>query len=344
MNFRKNFVVFENKESRYLLSFFNIYLFAIINPAINFFKNKNMANNNFGLGRGLASLIPQKNKPDQNTGGAGNTQREVAVSAGQSIQDDFLEVLIEKIASNPQQPRHDFDEKELAELASSIKEHGIIQPLVVMKIAPEQYELVAGERRLRAAKLAGLKMVPVIIREESGDREKLELALVENIQRHDLNVLEEARAYKKLIEEFDLTQEDVAEKVAKSRSAVANKVRLLGLPVEIQRALADGKITEGHARSILAIENPEKQRALFEMILKDNLTVRQAEEKVREVTVATHTRRLGSAGVSPFKEEEEKIAASLGTKVSIKKSGGGGKILIDFYSKEELDNIISKIS
>ena len=202
------------------------------------------------------------------------------------MQDDFLEVPIEKVASNPQQPRHNFDEKELQDLANSIKEHGVIQPLVVAKIAPDQYELIAEERRLKASKLAGLKMVPVIVREESGEREKLELALVENIQRHDLDVLEEARAYKKLIEEFDLTQEDVADKVGKSRSAVANKVRLLGLPIEIQRALTEGKISEGHARSILAIENPEKQRALFEMILKDNLTVRQTEEKVKEVTVS----------------------------------------------------------
>jgi len=297
-----------------------------------------MANNNYGLGRGLASLIPQKNKPTE------TVSRVPANIQTEALQDDFLEVPIEKIASNPQQPRHVFDEKELADLSASIKEHGVIQPLVVTKIAPEQYELIAGERRLKASKLAGLKMVPVIVREESGEREKLELALVENVQRHDLNVLEEARAYKKLIEEFDLTQEEVADKVGKSRSAVANKVRLLALPIEIQRALQEGKITEGHARSILAVENPEKQRALFELILKENLTVRQVEEKVKEVMVATHQRRFGSAGISPFQTEEEVLAARLGTKVSIKKSGNGGKIVIDFYSKEELDGILSKIS
>jgi ParB family transcriptional regulator, chromosome partitioning protein len=298
-------------------------------------------NNNFGLGRGLASLIPQKNQSgaSQTTK---NTPQMPAKIQSEALQDDFLEVAIEKIASNPQQPRHNFDEKELADLAASIKEHGVIQPLVVAKIAPEQYELIAGERRLKASKLAGLTMVPVIIREESGEREKLELALVENIQRHDLDVLEEARAYKKLIEEFDLTQEDVADKVGKSRSAVANKVRLLGLPIEIQRALSEGKITEGHARSILAIENQEKQRALFEMILKDNLTVRQTEDKVKEVTVTTHQRKIGSS-VSPFQIEEEALAARLGTKVSIKKAGNGGKIVIDFYSREELDNILSKV-
>jgi len=230
-------------------------------------------------------------------------------------------------------------------LADSIKEHGIIQPLVVIKIAPDQYELIAGERRLKASKLAGLDMVPVIIREETGEREKLELALVENIQREDLNILEEARAYKKLIEEFDLTQEEIAERVGKSRSAVANKVRLLGLPFEIQRALQAGKITEGHARSILAIENTEKQRALFELILKDNLTVRQAEDKVREVTVSTHKRRVGATVQDPvYKEKEDQIAQSLGTKVQIKKSGGGGKIIIDFYSSEELESMTGKIT
>lgn len=304
-----------------------------------------MANNNHGLGRGLASLIPPKNKPAQSAGAPQNARQEVAVSAGKAVQDDFLEVEIGKVATNPQQPRHNFDEKELQDLADSIKKHGIIQPLVVAKIAPEQYELIAGERRLKAASLAGLNMVPVIIREEAGEREKLELALVENIQREDLNVLEEARAYKKLIEEFDLTQEEIAERVGKSRSAVANKVRLLGLPIEIQRALQEGKITEGHARSILAIENPEKQRALFELILKDNLTVRQTEDKVREVTVSTHKRRVGAIVQDPIlKEKEDQISQALGTKVQIKKSGGGGKILIDFYSSEELENIAAKLS
>lgn len=306
-----------------------------------------MANNNSGLGRGLASLIPPKNKPAfaKASAGepAGNSSQVPAKAQTESLQDGFLEVPIGKIATNPQQPRHDFAEEELQDLAASIKEHGIIQPLVVTKIAPEQYELIAGERRLMAARMAGLEMIPVIIREEEGEREKLEIALIENIQRKDLNVVEEARAYKKLIEEFDLTQEEISARVGKSRSAIANKVRLLSLPIEIQRALIEGKISEGHARSILAIENPEKQRALFELILKENLTVRQVEDKVREVTVSTHKRRIGATVQDPyFKEKEEQIAQALGTKVQIKKSGGGGKIIIDFYSREELENIINK--
>jgi ParB family chromosome partitioning protein len=185
-------------------------------------------------------------------------------------------------------------------------------------------------------------MVPVIVREEAGEREKLELALVENVQRHDLNPIEEGRAFKKLIEEFDLTQEQIAGRVGKSRSAVANKTRLLALPIEIQRSLIEGKISEGHARTILAIENPEKQRALFEMILKENLTVRQAEDKAREVTVNTHKRRISAAADPYLKEKEDQIAQALGTKVTIKKSGGGGKIIVDYYSEEELENISNR--
>jgi ParB family chromosome partitioning protein len=306
-----------------------------------------MTNNNQSLGRGLASLIPQKSAYAKDSAGksAKNISREITTKQSSLPQDDFLEIPIGKIAANPQQPRHNFDEKELEELAASVKEHGIIQPLVVTKIAPEQYELIAGERRLKAAKMAGLSLIPAIIREEAGEREKLELALIENIQRHDLNALEEARAFKKLVEEFDLTQEDIAARVAKSRSAVANKMRLLNLPVEIQRALEAGKITEGHARSILAVENSEKQRALFEMIIKENLTVREAEDRVKEVTVSTHKRTLGSAGfVSEYKEKEDQLSGALGTKVHIKKAGKVGKIVIDFYSTEELENILKKIS
>ncbi|MFA5925579.1 MAG: ParB/RepB/Spo0J family partition protein [Parcubacteria group bacterium] len=304
-----------------------------------------MANNNHGLGRGLASLIPQKNKPAENAGAPQNFPRqEIVKAASAALSDKFLEIPVSKIATNPQQPRHHFNEAELENLAKSVKEHGIIQPLAVTKIAPDQYELIAGERRLRAAKMSGLSMVPVIVREESGEREKLELALIENIQRHDLDAIEEARAFRKLIEEFDLTQEQLAERVGKSRSAVANKTRLLSLPIEIQRALIEGKISEGHARSILAVESPEKQRALFELILKENLTVREVEEKVKEVTVSTHKRRMGNDSNFIYKEKEEQFAAALGTKVAIRKSGSGGKIVIDFYSPEELEGIIAKFS
>jgi ParB family chromosome partitioning protein len=197
-----------------------------------------------------------------------------------------------------------------------------------------------GERRLQAAKLAGLSKIPAIVREAT-DQQKLEMAIIENIQRHDLNPVEEAKSFAKLVQEFGLKQEEVADKVGKSRSAVANKLRLLSLPVEIQRAIIEDKITEGHAKAILGIENPEKQRALFELILKSSLTVRQAEDKTREISVRTHKRVV--ARDPEIKKIEEDLIAKLGTKVKVSRAGAGGRIIIDYYSKEELENLISKI-
>lgn len=301
---------------------------------------------NHGLGRGLASLIPQKNKKisepqkDFNYFGsesvdAGNAAAPFSVSVG-----EVREVEISKITPNPHQPRLSFDQEKLSELSESIKQHGILQPLVVTQ-CQDGYEIIAGERRFQAAKLAGLKKVPVIIREAS-EQQKLELAIIENIHRHDLNPLEEAKSYIKLSEEFDLSQEEVANKVGKSRSAIANKLRLLHLPVEIQRALSEGKITEGHAKAILAVHDPEKQRAFFEMILKNDWTVRQTENKAKEISVRSHTR---ITNISPeLKSIEDKLAGALGTKVKVSKSGKGGKIVIEYYSDEELEGIIKKFA
>ncbi len=295
---------------------------------------------NYGLGRGLSSLIPQKKitepEKDYNYFGA------KPPSAAQNNQDNrsnVQEIEIIKISPNPHQPRLHFDEEKLRELSASIKEHGIIQPIVVTG-KENQYEIIAGERRFQAAKLAGLQTVPVIVRDAT-EQQKLELAIIENVQRHDLNSIEEAKSYLKLAEDFDLGQEEIAAKMGKSRSAVANKLRLLRLPVEIQKALAEGKISEGHAKAILALENPEKQRALFEMIVKNNLTVRQVENKTKEISVKTHKRMIN---IDPeIKALEDGISGKLGTKVKISKSGNGGRIIIDFYSPEELNNIISKI-
>jgi ParB family transcriptional regulator, chromosome partitioning protein len=303
--------------------------------------------NNYGLGRGLASLIPQK------PSGGGNANRVSPINAGSpfnvpegqeseeniSSQPKFAnEIDIEMIETNPEQPRREFNEEKLNELAKSITKHGIIQPLVVAK-ENGKYFLIAGERRLRAAKLAGLKKVPVVLR-EAEELERLELALVENVQRHDLSPMEEARAYKKLIDEYQMSQEEVADKIGKSRSVVANKVRLLNLPVEIQKALMENKITEGHAKSILSVTNPEQQRAMFEMILKDRLTVRQIEEKARSVSVRPHKRTLVKD--PEIKQAEDVIGAALGTKVKITKSGEGGKIVVEYYSPEELKSILSR--
>lgn len=298
---------------------------------------------NFGLGRGLASLIPPKNKisqPQKDYNYFGG-QIEPAPSAPPLLEEGkkVEEVEIFKIIANPHQPRKDFDEVKLKELAASIKKNGIIQPLVVAQKG-STFELIAGERRLKAAKIAGLTKVPVIVR-EADDQQKLELAIIENIQRHDLNPLEEANSYSKLSQEFGLNQEEIALKVGKSRSAVANKLRLLQLPSEIQKALREEKITEGHAKAILAITDPEKQKALFELILKNNLTVRQTENKTREISVRPHKRIVSQD--PEFKEIEEKLIGKLGTKIKLSKSGQGGKIIIEFYSREELDSLVEKL-
>ncbi len=251
------------------------------------------------------------------------------------------EVSVSDIVPNPHQPRLHFDESKLRELADSIREHGVLQSLVVSPKSDGTYELIAGERRLQASRLAGLTKVPVVIR-EAEEQEKLELAIIENIQRHDLNPIEEAKAYARLIDEFGLTQEEAAKKMGKSRSAVANAVRLLVLPVEIQRALSEGRISEGHAKALLSLLNPEKQRALFEMIVKTGMTVREAEAKARETQVRPHVRRIASLAPE-IAEKAERMSSVLGTKVAVKPAGRGGRIVVEYYSDEELDQIVSRI-
>jgi ParB family chromosome partitioning protein len=293
----------------------------------------------FGLGRGLSSLIPNK-QPAQTT--ANDFSKRVAGATDDAIRGDkyVIEVDVNQIVANPQQPRVQFDDAKLESLAQSIKMHGIIQPLVVSKNG-NQYELIAGERRFQAAQRIGLKKVPVIIREAS-ELQKLELAIVENVQRHDLNPIEEGKAYQKLIDEFQMGQEEVATKMGKSRSLVANKIRLLSLPVEIQKGLIEGKITEGHAKAILSIPDAEKQKLLYELILKNNLTVRQVEEKSQEVSVRSH-KRIVTADPQ-VKALENALVEALGTKVKISKAGDGGKIVIEYYSQEDLNSLLEKLS
>lgn len=325
-----------------------------------------------GLGRGLSSLIPPKKDdkadspfkdmvlktmtaqgvsfPDpmaEPTQAAGPSQSAEPSQPIGSIQPDepkrggSLEVPIESIVPNPHQPRLHFDEEKLRELAESIREHGILQPLVVSPKGDGKYELIAGERRLQASKQAGLSTVPVVVRDVE-EQQKLELAVIENVQRHNLNPIEEAKAYARLMDEFGLTQEETAMKMGKSRSAVGNAVRLLILPVEIQRALAEGKISEGHAKALLSIENPEKQRALFDLIVKSGITVREAETKAREVSVRPHTRRM--VALPPeLAEKAERLSNALGTRVAVKPAGKGGRIVVEYYSPEEFDGILGKI-
>lgn len=298
---------------------------------------------NYGLGRGLSSLIPKKSNVTQTNSDdmfVPSSRPAIAPVEEKLLTTGVSEVNIDLVLPNPHQPRLYFDEGKIEELANSIKQHGIIQPLIVTQKGNE-YELIAGERRLQAAKRAGLTKVPVIVRDIE-EKEKLEMAIVENVQRHDLNAVEEAKAYQRLMDEFQMHQDEVADKMGKSRSAVANKVRLLNLPVEIQKALSEGKITEGHCKAILSVANPEKQRALYELILKNNLTVRQVEEKTKEIVVREHHR---VSHVDPeIKALEEKLIAILGTKVKVTRSGEGGKIMIDFYSQEDLNSILTKIS
>ncbi|MFA7170358.1 MAG: ParB/RepB/Spo0J family partition protein [Candidatus Paceibacterota bacterium] len=280
------------------------------------------------LGTGLSSLIPEKTKRVNTDGGMSlNHESEV------------VRLPVDEIIPNPNQPRYFFDGDNLKDLAESIREHGVVQPIIVTKLSNGKYELIAGERRLRASKLIGKREIPAIIR-EADNQEKLELAIIENIQRHDLNPIEEAKAYKRLKDEFSLTQEEISKKMGKGRVVIANTMRLLELPIEIQRGVIEKKITEGHARAILGLDNPEKQRALYELILKAKMTVREVENKVREITVPSHKRKIFENISDPeLQEVENRLQQSLGTKVQVRKRGSAGRILIDFFSEEDFDKI-----
>lgn len=288
-----------------------------------------------GLGRGLDSLIPQKSSAK--SGAKKSAASAVASTKKNKASEGLFNVDINKIHPNPHQPRSEFIHQELEELISSVKEHGVLQPLVVTARNSE-YELIAGERRWRAAKMANLKTVPVIVRQVK-QQQKLELALVENIQRQNLNPLEEARAYQKLIDEFGLKQEQVARKVGKSRSVIANSLRLLNLPEEIKKAITNGKITAGHAKIIAGLRNSKEQLKFFKKILKEGLSVRQTESDYKKVAVKKHFRKVDPN----LRAQEEELERLLGTKVSIKKKAAGGQIIIEYYSAEELKELLNKL-
>lgn len=291
-----------------------------------------MANNNI-LGRGLSSLIPNKFGTEEIT-----SSKPGIAEDGRSEKVQLVPIY--QIENNPLQPRENFDHGELEELVNSIKKHGIIQPLIVTQKTSQNYQLIAGERRLRAAKILEMEKVPCLVR-KAEELEKLELALIENIQRSDLNPIEEARAYQKLIEEFNLTQEEVAEKVGKNRVTVANVLRLLDLPAEVQQALREKKITAGHAKVILSAETLAARLQLFQKIIKNELTVRQTEGEVKKVKVKTHFRTIEKD--LEIRDKEDKLRMALGTKVTITKNDQGGLIQIEYYSKEELNILVEKI-
>lgn len=292
----------------------------------------------YGLGRGLSSLIPDKAKYKSMS----------ADSAGRAKprddQEDKKQVLFinpQQISANPYQPRSSFEQDKLAELAASIKVHGIINPLIVTRASDDKYELISGERRLRAALDLGLDQVPVIVR-RAGDLEKLELALIENIQREDLNAIELAHGYRKLIDEFSLTQEELARKIGKSRPLVANTIRLLGLPQEIQESLIKGEISEGHGKVILSLPDQKSQLDLWKKITLNNLTVRIAEQELKHIKVKSHARKVPIRDAN-LVSLEERLEEKFGTRAAIKGSMERGQIIIDYFSREELERIVADV-
>ncbi len=277
-----------------------------------------------GLGKGLDALIP------------GGMEFQASAEGTKLIP-------IRKIAPNPHQPRERINESDLKELADSIREHGVLQPLILTyDNTADIYTLIAGERRLRASSLAGLAMVPAIIRQAT-DQERLELALIENVQRADLTSLETAEAYRQLSEDFHLSHEEIALRVSKSRVSVTNTLRLLNLPEKIRIALAEGNITEGHARALLGLPTSHAQTAALSTILKMDLNVRQAEELVRKMSGEKPVPIVKKQASPEIKELEQKLRNSLGTKVTLNHSKHGGTLIIHYYSEEELDAIIDQI-
>jgi len=283
-----------------------------------------------GLGRGLSSLIPQK---------VNNTYSDFDVNADNKLElSDKNRILFidpAKIVASPMQPRQKFSEEALADLAASIKEHGIIQPLVVVR-TDDGFELIAGERRLRASKSLGLKEVPVIVREATTQK-KLELALIENVQREALNPIETAIAYNQLINEFNLSQDEAAHRVGKPRSTVANTLRLITLPAEIQLALIEKKITESHAKYLLGIEGEIQQLAMFRKIMVNNLSVRDTDKLIKSVGGTK------AAKVVPNfndRDKEERLARFFNSKVELRRKSHGGQVVINFSNDEELGEIL----
>jgi ParB family chromosome partitioning protein len=274
----------------------------------------------FGLGRGLDALIPR--------GSTGGATANV--------------IPIERVRRNPHQPRADFDDDALAELTASIATHGVLQPIIVRDAADGGYELIAGERRLRAARAAGLAEIPAVVRDSSAN-ELLELALVENIQRSDLNPIEEASAYRELIDRFGLSHEAVSRQVGKSRVAISNALRLLDLAAETRQAIVDGRISEGHGRALAALTIPELQRAVLQVVLERHLSVRQTEELVRRKRELGGTRHR-AALTEDLADLEAQLRGMLATKVGIVRTRRGGRLVIDFYSDEELDRLYSIIT
>ncbi len=283
------------------------------------------------LGKGLNSLIPQQKTRKI-------IRHETGIANGEGR---IWDVPITEIVPNSEQPRKEFSHQDLEDLVNSIKKHGILQPLVVTEKTDGGYELIAGERRLRASQIAGLVTVPAIVRSVT-QQEKLELALIENIQRQNLNAIEEAFAYRRLMDEFNLTQEEVSEQVGKARSTIANTVRLLDLPEIIQKALVDKKISVGQGKALLSLNNEAEQLDVFKSMLGERMTVREVENVVQSRPGVS---RKGSVRRDPNIMASERILEeALGTKVHITQKGERGKIEIEYYSQEDLKRLLNQLS
>ena len=288
-----------------------------------------------GLGKGLDSLIP-------NAVGESKIKKEESMNQNKSEEAVKPETLVKitMVEPNREQPRKNFDEDALMELADSIKQFGLLQPILVQD-RKDHYEIIAGERRWRAAKLAGLKEVPVIIKNLS-EQEIVEISLIENIQRENLNPIEEAQAYKRLLNEFNLKQDEVAERVSKSRTAVTNSMRLLKLCDEVQQMVINEMITTGHARALLAIEEAEQQYSIAQKIFDEKLSVREVEKLVKNLNKPEKPKKEENKALEViYNDIEEKLKESLSTKVAISSKGNGaGKIEIEFYSHDDLDRLV----
>jgi ParB family chromosome partitioning protein len=273
--------------------------------------------NKRGLGKGLGALIPENEE-----------------KVGNSI----TEIKLTDIEPNDKQPRKEFDDIALTDLSESIKEHGVVQPIIVRKLG-SGYQIIAGERRWRASRLAGKKTIPVIIK-DCTNLEVMELALIENLQREDLNSIEEAQAYKSLIEEYKMTQEEISKQIGKSRPAIANSLRLLQLPEKIKDMISLGKISQGHARALLSIEGEKKQLEIAEKIIEQQLNVRQIEKLAKAAKKIQKLETAPNEYQIEIKQLEERLRDALSTKVTIQHKYNKGKIEIEYYSNEELERII----
>ncbi len=297
-----------------------------------------MAAKKSGLGKGLDSLISKNVNTEQLNRGLTPEKAD-----GESV----IQVKISKVEPNREQPRKSFDEAGLAELADSIKQHGILQPLIVQDTG-KYYEIVAGERRWRAAKLAGIKEVPVIVRDFT-DQQQMEISLIENIQREDLNPIEEALAYQRLLTEFGLKQDEVAERVSKSRTTVTNSLRLLKLSDEVQQMVIDGSLSSGHARCLVPIKDTAAQLQLARRIAEQNLSVRETEQLVRAIQNKSNKTKKKKAAADTrldaiYADLEKQMRQTLGTKVTIRRTNAeAGQIEISYYSQEDLDRILQLI-